>query len=42
LVEIPGNVSRPTAEVSDGTAATSLFGKPIQQMPVERLAREFV
>jgi hypothetical protein len=33
---------RPTAEIGDETAATSLFRKPIQEMPVERLARELV
>jgi hypothetical protein len=42
LAEVRGNVSRPTTEISDGTATTSLFCKPIQEMPVEWLAREFV
>jgi len=33
---------RPTAEIGDKTAATSLFCKSIQEMPVEWLARELV
>ena len=42
LAQIPGNMARPTAEIGDETAATSLFRKPIQEMPVEWLARELV
>jgi hypothetical protein len=32
----------PTAEIGDETAATSLFREPIQEMPVEWLARKLV
>jgi hypothetical protein len=42
LAQIPGNMARPAAEIGDETAATSLFRKPIQEMPVEWLARELV
>jgi hypothetical protein len=35
-------MARPTAEIGDETAATSLFRKPVQEMPVEWLARELV
>src|SRR5213593_3950617 len=42
LAQIPGNMPRPTAEIGDETAVTSLFRKPIQEMPVEWLARELV
>jgi len=42
LAQIPGNMARPTAEIGDETAATSLFRKPIQEMPVEWLASELV
>jgi hypothetical protein len=42
LAQVPGNMARPTAEIGDETAATSLFRKPIQEMPVKWLARELV
>jgi hypothetical protein len=42
LVQIPGNMPGSTAEIGDKTAATSLFCKSIQEMPVEWLARELV
>ena len=42
LTKIPGNMPRPAAEIGDETAATSLFRKPIQEMPVERFTRELV
>jgi hypothetical protein len=40
--QIPGNMTRPTAEIGDKTATTSLLCKSIQKMPVEWLARELV
>jgi hypothetical protein len=42
LAQIPGNMPGSTAEIGDKTAATSLFCKSIQEMPVEWLARELV
>src|SRR5262245_60598660 len=37
LAQILGNMAGPTADIGDGTAATSLFRKPVQEMPVEWL-----
>jgi hypothetical protein len=42
LAQIPGDMPRPAAEIGDQTAAASLFGKPIQEMPIEWLAHELV
>jgi hypothetical protein len=40
LAQILCNMTRPSAGIGDGAAATSAFRKPGQGMPVERLARE--
>jgi hypothetical protein len=35
LTQISCDMPRPAAEIGDETAATSVFGKPVQEMPVE-------